>query len=113
MLELDRGALHASVTDPAAASMTFLNEVSARFPDAISLAAGLPYEGFYETDDVGRFLDAYVAHLAAGGAHTATVRGQLMQYGRTNGQIHGLIARMLAVDEGIHVPPEAVVVTAG
>ena len=36
-----------------------------------------------------------------------------MQYGRTNGQIHGLIARMLAIDEDIHVPPEAIAVTAG
>ena len=36
-----------------------------------------------------------------------------MQYGRTNGQIGDLIARMLAIDEGIQVPAEAIMVTAG
>ncbi|GAA1743309.1 PLP-dependent aminotransferase family protein [Luedemannella helvata] len=113
MIELDRADLHAAITDPAATSMTFLNEVAGRFPDAISLAAGRPYEGFYDTADVTTFLDAYAEHLAARGADRAAVRTQLMQYGRTNGQIHGLIAAMLATDEGIRVPPEAVVVTAG
>jgi (S)-3,5-dihydroxyphenylglycine transaminase len=36
-----------------------------------------------------------------------------MQYGRTNGQIHDLIARLLATDEGIEVPADAIAVTAG
>ena len=36
-----------------------------------------------------------------------------MQYGRTNGQIHDLIAQLLATDDGIEVPPEAIAVTAG
>jgi (S)-3,5-dihydroxyphenylglycine transaminase len=41
------------------------------------------------------------------------VRTALFQYGRTNGEIHGLIARTLANDENLHVAPESVVVTVG
>ena len=44
-LVLAKEALHASVCDPVAASMNFLNEVAGRFPDAISLAAGPPVRG--------------------------------------------------------------------
>src|SRR5256714_15617035 len=96
MVELKREALHTSVTDPVAASMNFLNEVAGRFPDAISLAAGRPYEGFYDTGDIARFLAVYAAHLAGRGLRSAQVRGLLMPYGRTNGQIHHLVARQPA-----------------
>ncbi len=41
------------------------------------------------------------------------VRTALFQYGRTNGEIHELIARTVANDERIDVPPESVVVTVG
>jgi (S)-3,5-dihydroxyphenylglycine transaminase len=37
----------------------------------------------------------------------------MFQYGRTNGEIHDLIARTLANDEDLHVPAESVVVTVG
>jgi (S)-3,5-dihydroxyphenylglycine transaminase len=112
-LELAKESLHASVGDPVSSSMNFLNEVAERFPDAISLAAGRPYEAFYDTADVGRYLQLYLDHLSSAGLGPERVRSLLMQYGRTNGQIHGLIATMLANDEGITVTPEAVAVTAG
>jgi (S)-3,5-dihydroxyphenylglycine transaminase len=112
-VELRRESLHASVTDPVAASMNFLNEVAGRHPDAISLAAGRPHEGFYETADIARYLDVYAGYLAAQGHSAERVRQSLMQYGRTNGQIHALIARMLRVDEDIDVPDGAVMVTVG
>jgi (S)-3,5-dihydroxyphenylglycine transaminase len=112
-VDLTRDRLHGSVTDPTAASMNFLNEIAGRFPDAISLAAGQPNDGFYDVADIDRYLHAYVAHLAASGRTPAAIRAALMQYGRTNGQIGGLIARMLAIDEGIDVEPAAVMVTAG
>jgi (S)-3,5-dihydroxyphenylglycine transaminase len=92
MVELVREALHTSVTDPVSASMNFLNEVAGRFPDAISLAAGRPYDAFYAVEDVERYLAAYVSHLR----------------GRGLGE-----ARMLELDEGIRVPPESVMVTSG
>lgn len=113
MVELSRADLHVSVSDPAATSMNFLNEVAGRFPNAISLAAGRPYDGFYATDDVQRYLAVYLDHLRAEGLSEAQVRGLLLQYGRTNGQLGTLIARMLEIDEGIVVPPESVMVTAG
>lgn len=112
-VELPREDLHASVSDPESASMNFLNEVAARFPDAISLAAGRPYDGFHTTDDVHRYLRTYLAHLEALGLSREQRERQLLQYGRTNGHLGGLIARMLAVDEGVEVPEEAIMVTAG
>jgi (S)-3,5-dihydroxyphenylglycine transaminase len=110
MVTLNKRDLHVSVSDPVATSMNFLNEVAGRYPQAISLAAGRPYEGFYETADVSRYIELYVKHLEHKGIDA---RRALMQYGRTNGQIHDLIARLLATDEGIEVPPEAIAVTAG
>lgn len=113
MVELSREALHVSVWDPVATSMNFLNEVAGRFPDAISLAAGRTYDGFHEPADVSRYLKSYVDHLAGLGYSPARVRGLLTQYGRTNGQLGELVARLLATDEDIHVPPDAIAVTAG
>ena len=113
MVELAKDGLHVSVSDPVSTSMNFLNEVASRFPDAISLAAGRPYEGFYATADVQRYLQIYTDYLREKGFDDVRVRRQLLQYGRTNGHIHELIARMLAIDENIHVPPEAISVTAG
>lgn len=113
MVELPRADLHGSVSDPAATSMNFLNEVASRFPNAISLAAGRPFDGFYSTEDVQRYLAAYLDHVRAGGLPEEQVRRMLLQYGRTNGQLGTLIATMLDIDEGIVVPPESVMVTAG
>ncbi len=113
MVELAREALHTSVTDPVSASMNFLNEVAGRFPDAISLAAGRPYDAFYAVEDVERYLTAYVSYLRACGHGEARVRQAILQYGRTNGLLGEMIARMLELDEGIRVPPESVMVTSG
>ena len=113
MVELAREELHVSVCDPVAASMNFLNEIANRFPDAISLAAGRPYEEFYTAQDSGRYLEVYLEHLGQQGLTQQQVRRLLLQYGRTNGIIHTDIARLLATDEGIDVPPEAVAVTVG
>ena len=113
VLELAREELHGSLSDPASASMNFLNEVAARFPDAVSLAAGRPYDGFHTTDDLDRYLRTYLAHLETLGLGHEQRQRQLLQYGRTNGHLGALIARMLAVDEGIEVPEQAVMVTTG
>jgi (S)-3,5-dihydroxyphenylglycine transaminase len=113
MVELSRADLHISVSDPVATSMNFLNEVAGRYPDAISLAAGRPYDGFYSVDDIGRYLRTYVDHLRGTGLAEERLRSLLLQYGRTNGQLGALIARMLETDEGIVVPADSVMVTAG
>lgn len=113
MVELARESLHTSVTDPVAASMNFLNEVASRFPAAISLAAGRPFDEFYEVAEIERYLAAYVAHLRAEGMSEGRVRQAILQYGRTNGQLGMMISRMLEIDEGIRVPEESVMVTSG
>ena len=113
MVELVRESLHASVTDPASASMNFLNEVASRFPAAISLAAGRPFDEFYAVEDVQRYLAAYVGHLRARGLAEARVRQAILQYGRTNGLLGAMIARMLELDEDIRVPAESIMVTSG
>ncbi|MBV9446276.1 MAG: PLP-dependent aminotransferase family protein [Streptosporangiaceae bacterium] len=113
VVELVREALHTSVTDPVAASMNFLNEVASRFPAAISLAAGRPFDEFYDVADVERYLAAYVGHLRAQRVDEVRVRQAILQYGRTNGQLGAMIARMLEVDEDIRVPAESIMVTSG
>jgi (S)-3,5-dihydroxyphenylglycine transaminase len=111
---LDTLSLHESLESPVIESMNFLNEVSQRFPDALSMAAGRPYEGFFDTADVHEYLRIYENHLReVCGGDEQQVRRTLLQYGRTKGIIHDLIAENLAVDEGIHVDPESIVVTVG
>ena len=113
MEPLIRGQLHASVIDPAATSMNFLNEVAERFPNAVSLAAGRPYDGFFDVKDITRYIDVFIAHLRAQGRDERQIALMLMQYGRTNGILGELIAATLATDEGITVAPETIAVTAG
>ncbi|MET9677970.1 PLP-dependent aminotransferase family protein [Streptomyces sp. NPDC006482] len=111
---LPLGELHASLSDPLLDAMNFLNEVVNRFPEAISFAPGRPSEGGFATEDLIRHLRTYTDYLEQElGWTPERVRTQLFQYGRTNGIIHELIARTVANDEDIHVPPEAVVVTTG
>lgn len=113
-VDLTVAALHASVDDPALNSMNFLNEVAQHYPDAVSLAAGRPYEEFFDAGVLPAHLDRFRRHLAADlGLSPAQVDRTLLQYGRTKGIVHHLIARNLAVDEGITVDPETVVVTVG
>lgn len=105
--------LHASLADPLLDAMMFLNEITSRYPEAISFAPGRPYEGLFEPASIHTHLDAYLDHLAGRGLGPDQIRTALFQYGRTNGQIHELIARTLANDEDLHVPAESVVVTVG
>ena len=111
MADLSVNALHASLTDRALNAMNFLNEISHHYPEAISLAAGRPTEEFFDLDDVPRYLALFGDHLRAKGLDEAAVRRTILQYGRTKGIVHELVARNLAVDEDIHVDPEAIVVT--
>jgi (S)-3,5-dihydroxyphenylglycine transaminase len=110
-VELDD--LHGSLSSPVFDSMNFLNEISNLFPAAISFAAGRPYEGFLDVEDTHRYLRTFAGHLKATLDDDDGVRRTLLQYGRTKGIIHDLVARNLEVDEGIVVDPESIVVTVG
>ncbi len=105
--------LHGSVADPILDTMNFLNEVTARFPDAVSFAPGRPFDGLFDPACIAEYFDSYTSYLRRSGWTEAQVRAALFQYGRTKGQIHGLIAETVANDEGILVTPESVVVTVG
>jgi (S)-3,5-dihydroxyphenylglycine transaminase len=111
---LSRTELHGSLEHPVIDSMNFLNEVALNHPDAVSFAAGRPTEDFFDLANVYRHLDRFTAHLRDRfGGDEARVRRELLQYGRTKGIIADLVARNLAVDEGVEIDPEAVVVTVG
>ncbi|MFJ8442118.1 aminotransferase-like domain-containing protein [Kitasatospora griseola] len=110
---LPLGELHASLADPLLDAMTFLNEVTERYPDALSFAPGRPHEGFFEPEDVHGHLDTYLAHLAERGLSGSAVRTALFQYGPTKGIIADLVARTLANDEGLDAAPESLVLTVG
>ncbi|MER7458737.1 PLP-dependent aminotransferase family protein [Micromonospora sp. NPDC126480] len=113
-VDLRLADLHPALDDPALNSMNFLNEVAQDYPDAVSLAAGRPYEEFLDVAALPRYLDAFGRHLADDlGQGPEQVRRTLLQYGRTKGIVHHLVARNLAVDEGVTVDPEAIVVTVG
>lgn len=100
--------------DPALSVMNFLNEVMLEYPEAISFAPGRPAERFFDVEGslagFGRFVDE---RAAATGAPRREVADRLGQYGRTNGIIHDLVARQLALDEGIDVDPRAIMLTTG
>ncbi|MFJ9890721.1 aminotransferase class I/II-fold pyridoxal phosphate-dependent enzyme [Streptomyces sp. NPDC091287] len=110
---LRREQLHGSVSDPVLDTMNFLNEITGRFPQAVSFAPGRPYEGFFDTEEVFALIRRYVDHLAAGGSTPEEIRTTVHQYGPTAGIIRRLIADSLRTDEGIDVAPESVVVTVG
>ncbi|NEC13839.1 PLP-dependent aminotransferase family protein [Streptomyces sp. SID8014] len=113
-VRLDAAELHASVSDPCLTAMTLLNDIAGRHPDAVSFAAGRPYEGFYEVAALGDHLTAFERHLVDDlGLGPEDVRRTFFQYGRTKGFIHHLIARHLASDERMTVDPESVLVTTG
>jgi (S)-3,5-dihydroxyphenylglycine transaminase len=113
MASLRQEDLHASVTDPVLDTMNFLNEITFRYPKAISFAPGRPYDGFFGTEQIFTHLRTYLDHLAAEGNSPGQIRSTLFQYGPTAGQIKELIARSLRDDENVDVPAESIVVTVG
>jgi (S)-3,5-dihydroxyphenylglycine transaminase len=113
MASLRQDDLHASVSDPVLDTMNFLNEVTFRYPNAISFAPGRPYDGFFDTEQIFTYIRTYLDHLAAKGNSPAQIRSTVFQYGPTAGLIRELIAGSLRDDENIDVPAESIVVTVG
>ncbi|RSM77794.1 PLP-dependent aminotransferase family protein [Kibdelosporangium aridum] len=112
--ELSHTTLCPALGDPVLESATFLNEIASRHPTAISLAAGRPYDDFFDPAELTANLQAYQEYLAdALGMDRTQITRRLFQYGRTAGHIHELIARTLANDEDMHVDPESIVVVTG
>ncbi|WP_314414726.1 aminotransferase class I/II-fold pyridoxal phosphate-dependent enzyme [Streptomyces kroppenstedtii] len=105
--------LHASLSDPVLDTMTFLNEVTHRYPDAVSFAPGRPYDGFFDTEQIFTYLRRYLDQLAAQGRTEQDIRTAMYQYGPTAGQIREIVADSLRADEGVDVPAESIVITVG
>jgi (S)-3,5-dihydroxyphenylglycine transaminase len=105
--------LHASLSDPVLDTMNFLNEITFRYPGAISFAPGRPYDGFFDTEQIFTYLRRYLDHLADRRNSPDQIRAAMFQYGPTAGQIRELIASSLREDEDIDVPAESIVVTVG
>ena len=110
---LRKDDLHPSLSDPVLDTMTFLNEVTHRYPDAVSFAPGRPYDGFFDTEQIFTYLRRYLDHLAARGHTEQDIRTAMYQYGPTAGQIREIVAGSLREDEGIDVPAESIVITVG
>lgn len=114
LAELSSESLHASLTAASMESMNLLNNIAGSYPEAISFAAGRPYEGFFDTDQLHEYLKVFTDYLRSERGMTEhQVSRTLFQYGDTKGVIAELIARNLAVDEDIHADPRSVVVTVG
>jgi (S)-3,5-dihydroxyphenylglycine transaminase len=105
--------LHASACDPVLDTMNFLNEITFRYPGAISFAPGRPYDGFFDTEQIFTHIRIYLDHLSRSGKKAGEIRDALFQYGPTAGRIRELIASSLREDENIDAPPESIVVTVG
>jgi (S)-3,5-dihydroxyphenylglycine transaminase len=114
MTILSKSALHHSLNDPVMDTVSFLNEVMDRYPDAISFAPGAPNPAFFDDFDVSKAIARYIDHLMQEkGLTLAQARRQLYQYGPTRGHINDLVAQSLGLDHGIHVSPESIVITVG
>jgi len=105
--------LHGSVSEPVLDTMNFLNEITLRYPKAISFAPGRPYDGFFDTQQIFAYISRYLDHLAENGHSPGQIRDALFQYGPSAGRIRELIASSLRLDENIDVPAESIVVTVG
>ncbi|MFI6893886.1 PLP-dependent aminotransferase family protein [Streptomyces sp. NPDC050256] len=106
--------LHPSLGDPGLTVMTFLNEATVRFPDALSFASGRPHERFFDVGLLHTYLNRYLDYLRRErGWGEGAITRELLQYGPTSGIIRELIAAMLWTDEQISVPAQSVVVTTG
>lgn len=110
---LHAAELHGSIGDPILDTMNFLNEVTLRYPEAISFAPGRPYDGFFDIEQVFTYIRCYLDYLAAEGCTPGQVRDALFQYGPTAGRIRELVANSLRQEENIDVPAESIVVTVG
>ncbi|MFZ4156502.1 aminotransferase-like domain-containing protein [Streptomyces pseudogriseolus] len=111
---LSTAGLHASLSDPALTSMTLLNEITGAYPDAVSFAAGRPYEEYFDSEALPRHLRLFTRHLETErGMDRRQVRRTLFQYGATRGIVGDLIVRHLSLDENIAADEADVLVTTG
>ncbi|MDX3455896.1 PLP-dependent aminotransferase family protein [Streptomyces sp. ME02-8801-2C] len=106
-------SLHAGIVDPGMDSMRILSETALRFPDALSFSSGAPCDGNHDLANLTFYTERYIKHLRDKGVPEQRITRLLFQYGPVNGLIQDEVALMLKQDEGIDVPPEAIMITHG
>ncbi|KQQ75890.1 GntR family transcriptional regulator [Xanthomonas sp. Leaf131] len=107
-----------STTNPTAGDrlevMNFLNEVSARYPQAISFASGRPSDSGFDLQAWLHMLPRFASYFAQRhGLAPHRALELIAQYGRTQGILGELIAAQLQHDEQVPATPERIIVTAG
>jgi (S)-3,5-dihydroxyphenylglycine transaminase len=111
---IEINTLHDSLLDPAIGSMSFLNEVANRYPQAISFAPGAPNLALLKEFDIPHYLSVYLTWLAAErGLNQEQARHLLLEYGPSAGIINPLIAHALDHDYMITAQPSDIVITVG
>jgi (S)-3,5-dihydroxyphenylglycine transaminase len=106
--------LHPALAAPVLGSISFLNEVAARYPRAISFAAGAPNPDHLCDMDIERYINRYLEHVChKRGFSPAQARNILYHYGPTGGLINDVIAAALKRDDGMALAPDSLVITVG
>ncbi|WP_329200204.1 MULTISPECIES: aminotransferase-like domain-containing protein [unclassified Streptomyces] len=113
MVEFDPTRLHGSLRAPVLGSLSFLNEVMGRFPEAISFAPGAPHPETLPGPDLQRYTDRYLAHLREQGTSAERARRTLYEYGPSRGLINDVVSEALWRDHRIGCAPEELVITVG
>lgn len=94
--------------------MNFLNEVSARYPQAISFASGRPSDSGFDLQAWLHTLPRFASYFAQRyGLAPHRALELIAQYGCTQGILDELIAAQLRHDEQLLATPEHIIVTAG
>jgi (S)-3,5-dihydroxyphenylglycine transaminase len=106
---LTKSSLNPALADLDA--MNFLNEITLRFPEAISFAPGRPFEPLFHAESSLRAIRSFATNRSS--SPVGETLDRLMQYGRAKGIICDLVAEMLRRDEHIDVSDDAIVITVG
>jgi (S)-3,5-dihydroxyphenylglycine transaminase len=113
-VQLSSDRLNTALFDPKIEVMNFLNEVTSRYPQAISFAPGRPLESSVDVAESLQYIDDFVGYDARmRGTDVRQSYAMLGQYGRTKGVIGQLIAELLQNDEAVTVAGDDIVVTVG
>lgn len=104
--------LNANLSHPILDVMPALNELSLKYPSAISLGSGRPSDQFCQPEKVLSFLDEYEKY-AKQYKQKIPYNRLIGQYGPSAGIVNEIVANHLRTDESIHVEPEDIVMTVG
>jgi (S)-3,5-dihydroxyphenylglycine transaminase len=112
-MRFESSDLNPALGHPVTSVMNFLNEVTARHPDAISFGPGRP-GAILDVSAGAAWIDRFIDHVCATrGVSRTEAWDSIGQYGATNGIINALVARHLEQDHGVSVDPRAIAITHG